>query len=264
MGEAKAGKRRFLAEHPICCFCGGGVPATTIDHIPARVCFPDRHPPEGFEFPACDRCQNASRLDELAFGMFVRLGDADENNYRQSDVKRLISGVANNLPNILPRIDLSPRAKRNSLRAMGLQKPSHVLAADIPLMAVPTDIQPHMHRYGCKLACALFYREMGKAAPADYHVWAIWGQEADRARMASWDKFVSMTPLVTIGQRSNFDFGNRFRYRCNKTAPPQPDLFAAVAQFGEGIAVAVVIVHETSEIHALEVGEWKTVADMFD
>ena len=40
--QSKLGKKKlFFAKHPYCCFCGGTKPATTLDHVPPKACFPD-------------------------------------------------------------------------------------------------------------------------------------------------------------------------------------------------------------------------------
>ena len=205
MGEANNRKKRFLADHPVCCFCGGDEPATTIDHAPPRVCFPDKIGPEGFEFPACSNCQNASRLDELALGFFVRLVDGDTANYRQAQSNQLIAGLKNNLPHLIPRLDLSASAKRRAFKNYGIEKPRGVFYSDLPLVGVAGEVHEHMLRYARKMACALFYREMDKVAPRDYSVWATWSQVQNHAQMEHWRKFGEMTPLITKGGRSNLD-----------------------------------------------------------
>ena len=66
LGKCERVRRaRFLAAHPCCCFCGGGIRAETEDHIPARSLFVDRQWPEGFVFPACRSCNSSSRFDGL-------------------------------------------------------------------------------------------------------------------------------------------------------------------------------------------------------
>lgn len=260
MGEAKNRKRRFLADNPNCCFCGGGEPATTIDHVPPRTCFPDRIGPEGFEFPACASCQNASRLDELALGFFVRLIDHDEANYRESQSDTSLAGLKNNLPHLLPRFDLPGPAKRRAYKDFGVEKPGGVFSSDLPIVGLPEEAHEPLLRYARKMACALFYREMGRAAPLDYSVWATWSQVQNRAQMERWRKFGEMTPLITKGGRTNLDLGNRFAYRCNKRT--SPDMFAAIAQFGQGMVIAMAVVNPESRSR-MDHHEWVSVGDVY-
>lgn len=55
--------QRLLRVHPYCCFCGGTVPAVSLDHQPARIMFPDRLRPKGLEFPACETCNAQTSPD---------------------------------------------------------------------------------------------------------------------------------------------------------------------------------------------------------
>jgi len=73
MGQGKKKKQRFFKEHSNCCFCGGVSKATTIDHVPPRAPFHGRAAPEGFEFPACERCQFSTSKDEIAFSFMVAI-----------------------------------------------------------------------------------------------------------------------------------------------------------------------------------------------
>lgn len=237
--------------------------ATTIDHVPSRACFPDRHAPEDFEFPACDKCQNATRLDELVFALYVRMSDPDDETFREADLVRLVSGVANNLPHLLPNLNLTTRDRRNSLRELGLHKPDGAVVADLPFAGIPPGVHERLERYARKILCALYYREMGRPPGPDYKVWAIWGQNADRARMEAWQGFAAITPLITIAQRRNFDFGDRFGYRCNKTQPPKSDVFAAIAGFGGGLALAGGVVHAGANLRE-DTFDWIPVRAMLE
>jgi hypothetical protein len=129
--------------------------------------------------------------------------------------------------------------------------------------SVPPGVHEHIERYARKIVCALFYREMGRPAGPDYKVWAIWGQNADRARMEAWKGFAEITPFITVGQRRNFDFRDRFGYRCNKTKPPRADVFAAIAGFGGGLAVTGAVVHAGANFKEDEF-DWKPVRGMLD
>lgn len=260
MGEAKNRKQRFLADHPFCCFCGGSEAAVTVDHVPARTCFVGRAGPEGFEFPACTFCQRATRLDELAFGMFVRLIDPSDENYETAEVQKAYLGVKNNLPHLLPFFGLSNRDKRLALRTMGLEKPANMLTSDIPLVAIPVEIDVHVHRYARKIAAALYYREKHQPIKPHYHFWTDWCQATDKRRMAAFLEVARMSPFAMIGERQNLNFGNRFGYRYDMA--PDNNLFTAIAQFGQGLVLVMLIADGVSDDDLAD-GDWVSAAEMF-
>ena len=260
MGEARQRKRRFLAAHPCCCFCGGLEPATSVDHIPARTCFVGRAGPEGFEFPACDKCQRASRLDELAFGMFVRFNDPSTDNYEREGIIKAFEGVRNNLPHLLP-FPVSDCDKRAALKAKGLTKPSNMLVKDISMVGIPAAIGPYIHRYCRKLAAALYYREKGKPVGPDFALWTHWAQAVDQIQMPGLLEVARMSSFQTVGHRTNLKFGDRFGYRCDKS--DDNDLFMAVAQFGKGLVIAMLVADELPA-EEMEDGGWVKASAMFD
>lgn len=262
MGEARNKKKRLLAAHPFCCFCGGSEPATTVDHIPARTCFPDRSGPDGFEFPACIKCQEASRLDELAFGMFVRVNDPSDQNYRREEILKAYQGIKNNLPHLMPFVGISNRDKRRALRDKGLEKPLNFLVEDIPLVGIPADIDPYVHRYARKLAAALYYREKGRPIGRDFVIWTHWAQAADKLQMNGLLEVAKMSPFVTIGRRTNLNFGDRFGYRCDKS--DENDLFTAIAQFGQGLIVTMLVADGESAKELVGEEGWVTASLMFE
>lgn len=263
MGAQRSKRQRFLAEHQTCCFCGGRERATTIDHVPGRACFLGRAFPEGFEFPACDRCQNASRTDELAFAFMVRMCDANDANYDEAESNKAISGLANNLRHLLPNPFLGSNDKRRAWRSMGLEIPSGELAADLPVVEIDPAFHAHVLRYARKLALALYYKEKGRIAPPDHRVMTAWTQLTNRRGMNSLRGFLEITPRITVGRRTNLEFGDRFQYRWDES--DVPDLMAALVTFGKGVVLGAAVAEPKA---ATAVGEskgwvWVRVGDLF-
>ncbi|HKC02379.1 MAG TPA: hypothetical protein VKC17_03650, partial [Sphingomicrobium sp.] len=58
----------------------------------------------------------------------------------------------------------------------------------------------------------------------------------------------------------NLDFGDRFGYRCNKKA--DPDLFAAIAQFGRGMTITMSVVNPDSRSR-LHHADWVSVGNIY-
>jgi hypothetical protein len=228
--------------------------------VPPRTCFPDRAAPEGFEFPACDKCQKATRLDELAFGMFVRITDPSPDNYRREELQKAVQGVRNNLPHLMPSVGLTRRDKRNALKAKGLAVPQGMTIADVPMVSVPANINEIVERYARKLAAALYYREKSKPVGLDFEIYVTWTTATDKNSMTAFLEMAKMSPFVTVGERTNLQFGDRFGYRYHKA--DENDLFNAVAQFGQGLVLAMLVKDGKSAMEIDEDG-WVPVSEMF-
>src|ERR1700678_3270769 len=98
MGERKlrlTKQKRFLADHPFCCFCGGTVASATIDHVPNKAFFANRDWPEGYEFPSCWNCQRGSRVSELVCAAVMRSAPA-ANDFVPDEVAELLRGFSKN------------------------------------------------------------------------------------------------------------------------------------------------------------------------
>ncbi len=143
---------------------------------------------------------------------------------------------------------------------MGMEKPAHILAADLPLAGVPKDVHPHLLRYAHKIACAIYYREQRRIASRDHYVWATWTQGTNRNGIGALEGFISMTPLIVRGTRRNVGLGDRFGYRCNKA--DDPDALTAVAQFGSGLVLAMLVVSPDCKKKLRDDGGWVKVAEM--
>jgi hypothetical protein len=115
MGASHRHRKAFFERHPTCCFCTGNAPAATIDHVPSRACFAGRIGPEGFEFPACEACNSASRISEIVFAFYSRT-ISQEGGHRD-DVADLYRGVKNNAPDCLPQLNVTANEKRKALVA---------------------------------------------------------------------------------------------------------------------------------------------------
>ncbi|MEM1134133.1 MAG: hypothetical protein AAGH53_14475 [Pseudomonadota bacterium] len=215
--------------------------AETIDHVPNRAAFPSRVGPEGFEFPACKKCQSFLRLEELFFAFFVRLSDRDTSNYDQLTSKRLIEGVRNNLPELFPSTQISAIQKRKALRAFGVEKPTNRPLSDIPMASFPSEIDSVLKKVIIKIGLALFYKHKNKIASLSHLACAFWTQDSDKKTLKNWEKIAQELSGFNTGSRKNVNLGNRFVYAWEVQEAGKPDIFVVVIQFGLGLVACAMI-----------------------
>jgi len=118
MGARKVRREKFFADHPWCCFCGGQTLATTEDHVPARSIFDSRNWPEGYNFPACDRRNRLTRLDEVVIAMLSRIRNRDDltTELQGLEMRHAMAGVQNNFPDAYEVMWLRPNEVRRFLK----------------------------------------------------------------------------------------------------------------------------------------------------
>jgi hypothetical protein len=162
MGEGKIRRRlaqRLLDEHKFCCFCGGATPATTIDHVPARIVFWGKRRPEGLELPACKACNEGTRKLDQAAGLFARFRVADEPLRQQVEFNQLAIQVSRNFPGWEREMNPSAAQWRDFRRRFGR------------VDGVPGNVGPladdAAYTLGAKLGFALHYKTSGEIVPPD-------------------------------------------------------------------------------------------------
>lgn len=230
MGLSKNRRRQFFADNPICYNCGVN-PATTIDHVPARECFHHKVGPEGFEFPACEQCNFKLSKIEQAFALLIRLGDFTPDSFNQTQFAKLVQGVRNNNPQLLPSDFSSNREKRNWLKDIGYQLSPGELVADAPVLKMDPSWRTAMDAFSRKLLTALFYKEAGRPLSQENLMRTVVVQYVDGKGQQLLEKVVPMLPLLRVGERRTTNIGDQFLYAFG--VKPKDDMFVFFAQFAK-------------------------------
>lgn len=180
-----ASTQRHLAANPLCCFCGGQEPATTVDHQPARIMFPDKHRPKGMEFSACSFCNKQTSSDEALVAFFARV----TGNHRFPS-GRLDKGLKNSIIAV-------GRAFPNLLREIVSPLYVHDRGMLIPRLSVNGN-HASVVRSAClvaaKLGLAAFYSHYGKAAPETALINTMWTHNQNQNTRLSVDNIIRAMP----------------------------------------------------------------------
>jgi hypothetical protein len=253
-------QQRLLTENPLCCFCGGLTPSSTVDHVPPQACFQAGFFPEGFEFPACKSCNSSSRKDDQIFAYHIQLADP---NWANKDVKTLLriqNGVRNNFPGALPNTSLTNDQKRKALAEMGIEPPADDILTNLPLAGISKEFRDSAQTIGRKLGCALYFKETGKPLTKEHFIWtATFHMPGPNAQILT-DYLANLLPDERKGGRKNVkNYGNRFGYKSGYK--PDEDFFVASCQFGDGMAVLTITGRRDKNYKSLPSGEMLSVFD---
>lgn len=251
MGRASNRRRQFLAEHPLCCFCGGREHATTQDHVPSRAFFNGRVSPEGFSFPACARCNAATANDEQLAAMVCRIGNLDATDGEAQQNVRLMKGVDNNYPGLLSRMVLGSVAKRRWLREQGASLEQGQSTADFGLFDVSDDrVQDAVAQFARKLLLALFYRHTNAIFPTTGSFAYRWFSNSNLDEIHP--VVAQIAPGLTLPDRANTSLGDQFFYRYGVAGTGRATAFLAV--FHESAAILGVMFGYDVTLEAPPVG----------
>lgn len=213
MGRGRDHKRRFLAAHPYCCFCGGMAATEGPDHVPSRALFDGRQWPEGFEFPACFECNQASRFDEQIVAMLSRIHSATEPTDRDLlEVQESIRAVAANDPEVLREMKMTPAQYERAATSYRLDR-YRFPDGELPILAVGPRIHAAIENVARKLFCALFYKHTSRILPVTGGIAYRWFTnmqiEADHIPREL-DPLLKNFPVL---QRANTKLDDQFFYR---------------------------------------------------
>src|ERR1700730_3841822 len=100
--------RDFLAQHPLCIFCGGVASASTRDHVPSRQTFHLREWPESYEFPSCEPCNAATKDAEQVMAFISRISPDVKTPTEQCEMARIVDAIKNNYPAVLMEMRATP------------------------------------------------------------------------------------------------------------------------------------------------------------
>ncbi|WP_162917473.1 hypothetical protein [Dongia deserti] len=177
--ERKKRREAFLQEHPFCCFCGGTAKTTTEDHIPARAIWDGRVWPEGYAFPACGHCNDATRTDELIISLLSRMYPDPATPQAREEMRKAMRGVSNNVPGLLEAMAQSAQQLREAAHHGVALHDGNTLEG-LPMISLQDQrIHDAVTAYGTKLGCALHYLHTGRIIPATGEIISRWFSNLD-------------------------------------------------------------------------------------
>jgi hypothetical protein len=216
MGEKTRRKRLLLARHPYCCFCGGAEPATTEDHVPARSFFAERKWPEGYSFPACEKCNASTRLAEQVVNLLSRCYSVGTFSFRDNnEFNAAVTALGNNHPGILQ--ELVPTFFERG------QFPTH---RGLPAIKVDgPQVKQAVESYARKLFSALHYKETSHILPHEGGIAWSWWTNAETFDFPP--NFVDRFRRAPALKRQKDVLEDQFRYRCTVTEEGSHGMYLA-------------------------------------
>lgn len=205
MGQKKSRLAQFLIQHPKCCYCGGGVDAESIDHVPPRAIFKGKLRPAGLEVPACSHCNAAhSPFDEFfAFIAFLQL--SSKANHVEPRFDSMISGLVPRFPEAM--VEIVRKSKRGWVKdASGLLRPVIVATFEEPAVHFAVEYM------AARISSALVYVFHGASVPLRTCFKTRWVSNASGDRAAVVKLAHGLPNYISLKQGS-FDTSDQFEAR---------------------------------------------------
>lgn len=160
---------KVLEDQPHCIYCGGKTPANSVDHVPPKAVFDQKHRPSGLEFAACRECHDGTRLDDLVVTMASRIFPDPETEEAQEELAKSLTGVKNNVPGLLEEMRPSFRQSKKVRRlSREIGDSLNALNFDGPIM------NKHIARFAGRIGCALHFELTKSIIPPDGGIGGSW------------------------------------------------------------------------------------------
>lgn len=188
-----------------CYFCVEA-PAVNGDHVPSRESFHQRIWPEGFEFPACENCNRAGGRAEQVVALHILLADHEDRKVDTKQFVKLLKGVQNNDAETL-RFVLSESASHLTVaEAIQILPASEIKIAVTPALREAFDLVSR------RLACALYYKEVGQPLPRNYYIATAWVPIRHTLGLQASEEQSIFLKQARRTNRQRKDLSDQFRY----------------------------------------------------
>ena len=225
--ERLSRKARFLADHPVCCYCGVA-PSAEPDHCPAQVFFVDRVAPDGYEFPSCVPCNRATRNIEQVLACFIAMSLS--NSTSNDRLARLFKHATNNMPGLKRELRSTFKIPRYTSSKSGLLLASSASQEEIFMTRTGPIVSHCIDIYGRKLSLALYYRHVGR--PLSGFVFCRMTPATTNGEMLDATSAAMLSPGPL--QRNRQDLSDVFRYEY--ALGSKNGFFAATIRLGDQLA----------------------------
>lgn len=242
MGMSKKKKDEFRAKHPNCIFCGGNVAATTVEHCPPRAMFRDRAWPEGFEFPACSKCNHGTADQDLIIALLARSDPFRDPGDTDGRMGNIIGSVNQKFPGLLAKMMPSANEARRINRRLGIALTPGQTNQEAGAVNVTDEMHYAVEIFSAKLTKAIFYMHSGGVFPNDGRLTLRWFTNSELftndGRYSLFDIMEQLGGLAPELRRANTFLNDQFSYKISFST--ELDLLVLQAQFGHGFGFVVV------------------------
>lgn len=240
MGSATRHRQKFLAENPMCAFCGGFTSATTIEHCPPRAMFQHRQWPEGFEFPACTDCNQGSDDDDLLVAMLARMDPFEEKGNQDGRLEGLIFAANKQKPGLIAKMMPTVIEARRNNRKLGIKPQFEQTHQEVGGVKIPEEIHASVRTLARKLVKGIYYRGTKKIFPKTGCLLLNWFTNADLIKDGNYVIFDILKELsgdAPLLKRAGSFLNDQFEYKI--TFSPDADILVLQAKFGNSFGFVV-------------------------
>lgn len=241
MGEAKTRSRtraQILAGEARCIYCSN--PPTSVEHMPPRWVFHQKHRPSGLEFASCDACNTGTKAADFVTGFMARLrvfkGDRNDPLFKEALERN------GSLDQLAPGLRDQVFSDAN-ITEEWVQGPGGILQKVTKIDAKSPILARLLGTFGAKLAMALFREHVGSPLPLDGETYVQPFMNGGFTQEQA-DALLGMMPMHGSLRQGKFSVGEQFGYRFNCDSKT---IVAALVHFHHNMHFFLVATSEPSK-----------------
>lgn len=240
MGSAARHKRNFVSKHPFCIFCGGHKNASSIEHCPPRSMFQRREWPEGFEFPACDNCNQGTSDHDLLIAFLARMDPINERGNLDGRLEGIMYMVNKQFPNLYNQMRLTASEARRKNKELGIKPFEGLTHQEMGLINIPNALHESVCILASKLAKALYYKETSNIFPKEGGLMMNWFTNVELVKNGNYPMFDLLNHIggnAPLLFRAKNLLNDQFSYKL--TLSPNNEIIVLQALFGNSFGFVV-------------------------
>ncbi len=254
MGEAQRRKVKLEKSSALCIFCGGTTLATTEEHCPPRALFYEKRWPEGYAFPACEKCNGGTSDEDLMIAFLAQLNPQPKNHEITKKGEGLMRAVNRQFPGLLMQMfEKSVIDSRRTARRLGLSPKHGQTYQEMGIVNVPVAMRQCVSIFAAKLTKAVYYKQTGAIFPNDGGIMFQWftnAQRLEHGRIVLLDALAGITAMSTPKQRGGKDLKEQFDYLYS--VDDAGDLHVLQAVFSEVFGFVTIFSQTPSRLETIE------------
>ncbi len=174
--------------------------------------FDNKHRPDGWVFPSCADCQNATRKSDLVVAIVSRFKFGETTGVEDSDFTKFSAGLRNNAPEILAEWrQTSLREARNQRR--NFQNLGLSLGQETSLIKYGDKTVAQLRLFAHKLALAAHFQTHGRIVSQEGGVWAVFHTKEMNLANGSPHEFLNLLGPVSTLSMGKSNAHDQFAFR---------------------------------------------------
>ena len=188
--------------------------------------------PNGFEFAACDECNQKTKMADLFAALVGRVYPDSQSDIERNDIKKILAALSRNLPAVLLEMKIGRAGQKLARRDTMIVDDGGFLRLSGPIATELLDIFAH------KLGLALHYEATGKVLPVGGGIATRVYSNVEAIQQRIPSEIFKMLPKPKTLRQGSWGVENQFSYSMSVTEDGKMGL--SFASFRYSISVVSV------------------------